>query len=200
MVSTNSALFERSSLSELRQKRGCLFDKAGDQLREEADKCGKSDEVLRRFELPPVEVDGVTEGLKGVKADADRQIDLPSRCAHFDAHRRPRADPAFQEEVCVLEDGQQSQVCQEGYDEPLLGPGTSCLWTGIFLELLNVRFGDLAPHEIIDKCRESNQAEKPPVPPGIKQVGRAQKQQVLQPQPAVRCCPAVHRPIDRKDR
>ena len=48
--------------------------------------CGKSNEVLCRLELPPVDVDGVAEGLKGVKADADRQDDLPSCDLHFDAH------------------------------------------------------------------------------------------------------------------
>jgi len=96
---------ECSTFSQLRQKGRCLFDGASDQLWEEADKCGKSDEVLRRFELPSVDVDGVAEGLKGVKADADRQDDLPSRGPHVHAYRRPRTDPALKEEVCVLEDG-----------------------------------------------------------------------------------------------
>jgi len=191
---------ERPSFSQLRQKRRCLFDGASDQLWEEADKCGKCDEVSCRFELPPVDVDGVAEGLKGVETDADRQDDLPSRGPHVDAHRRPRTDPALQEEVCVLEDGQESQVYEEGSDEPSLGPGTSRFRKCVFSELLKVRFGDLAPHEIIDQRRESNQTQKLPVPPAIEHVGRAQKQQVLQPQPAVRCRPAVHHPIHRKDR
>lgn len=68
------------------------------------------------------------------------------------------------------------------------------------MELLGVCFGDLASYEIIDQRRESNQTQKPPVPTGIEHIGRDQKQQILEPQPAFRCRPAVHRPIQGKDR
>ena len=66
------------------------------------------DDILLRFCLAPVDINGVAHGLKGVETDADgqRQIRLGERRAEQGIDRADK-------EVAVLEHAQQSQIDTE---------------------------------------------------------------------------------------
>lgn len=68
-----SGVIEFFTLEKLGQHVRRPFDRAGDELGKERDKCEKGDRVVCGRELTFVDVDGVAEGLKGVKGNSYRK-------------------------------------------------------------------------------------------------------------------------------
>ena len=64
---------ERRSFLELVDQFCCTLNWAGHQFRKEGDKEAIMDEFSLGFKVPTVDIDGVTDGLEGVEADAKRQ-------------------------------------------------------------------------------------------------------------------------------
>ena len=181
-IFANYTEYCRAFVFNLRQEPRSPLNRPGDELREEADKRREIDETARRLQVPAVNVNGIGEGLKRIKADAHRQNHLERRDVHRHARRRPRIDPAVDEEVAVLEVTQQSKVHQQRHPEPRL--------LGAFL----LRSFDLQTDEVIHQGGKRNQPQKPPIPPPVKHIARDDEQHVLRPE-----IPLHDEPIQSED-
>ena len=101
---------ELALVLDLGQKPRGTLDGPGNELREETHERRKIDEAAGGFQGATVNVNGVRKRLEGVEADAHGQDDLQRRSVHGDAHRRPRIDPTFDEEVGVFKVGEEAEV------------------------------------------------------------------------------------------
>ena len=104
---------------QLRQELARAHDRAGDEVREEA-QVERDVDRAGRLDQAPLDVDDVGDRLEGEEADADRQRDRQQR------QRQPEADAVehvvdvLGEEAVVLEDAEDEQVERDrDADDPL---------------------------------------------------------------------------------
>lgn len=69
---------EAAAAEELRQQVPCSFDRSGDKLGKEGDEGEPGDEIACGLQLSSVDVDGGTDGLEGIEADAYGQNQIES--------------------------------------------------------------------------------------------------------------------------
>ena len=156
---------EGGQLPQLGQKLRRPHDGPGHQLGEEGHEEEEVHRAVHRLQAPAVDVDGVAEGLEGVKGDAHGH--------HHVQHQRRRLHPEAgqrrghrgREEVEVLEHGQQPQVAAEAahqVEAPLL-----FVW------------GLVQPpaHEQVQARRGHDEDQVGRVPPGVEEVGGRHQQQ-----------------------
>ena len=117
----------------------CPLDRACDKLREEAHKRREVDEAVRWLQRATVNVNGIREGLKDVKANAHGQDDFQRRYVHRHACCGPRIDPAIDEEVAVLEITQQAKIDHQRYCKPLFSGA-------FFLRTLDLQTDEVIHH------------------------------------------------------
>ena len=101
------------------------LDGPGHQLGEIGDKQGERDEIPLRGQLSPVDVDGVAEGLEGIKRDAHRQNDVQHGDGPGDGDRPAEGGEGLAEEIEILEEKQQPQIHHQAdgqKDPPPLPP------------------------------------------------------------------------------
>ena len=144
-------------------------NRARHQVGEVGDEDGEVDEVTRRRNLPPVDIDHVAHRHERVERDADweqhshrDEIDLPS-------HRREQGMQVVGEEVEVLEEPEQRQVEQDADPQQALPPRL------VGLPVDQQRAG------VIDDRRAEQQSQEAPIPGGIEVIARAEQQPVLRP-------------------
>ena len=102
-----SVVVELALLQELRQKIRRPLDGARHQLGEERDEGEEGNDVRRRLNLAAIHVDGIGKCLEGVERDADGKYHLEQQPVRGDVEKlRELGD----EEVVILEDGQNQQV------------------------------------------------------------------------------------------
>ena len=158
---------ESARLPELRQQVRRPFDRAGHQLREEADESEELDDVAGRRQLSTVHVDGITERLESVETDADGKDYLDQQSVRPPAEKGVRE--GSDEEVVVLENSQNQQV-NDGVD------GIHRLrLPGILPELL-----DQQARSETARGSECDQEKEPPVPPSVEDVGYHYHEEILQ--------------------
>lgn len=159
--------------------------------------CCQTAKVLVAVELAtsPVDVDGVAQGLEGVKADADGEDDLEAPGVHLDADLRPNLDPILNEKASVFEIAEQPEIHGEGHREPALRPVAAGFRVGVLRYLAGVCLSDLQPHGVVDESGEGDEGEESGIPPAVKKVGSNEQEEVLGPE----WRPAVHRPVRRED-
>lgn len=58
------------------QKVGRPFDRSGNQLRKETDKCKESNHVMGGLYFMLIYINGIAQGLKGIETDSHRQKDV----------------------------------------------------------------------------------------------------------------------------
>lgn len=94
-------------LQELRQQIRRPFNGARHQLREERDEGEKGNDVLGRLNLAAIDINGIGKRLEGVERDADGKYHLEQQALRGNVEQlRELSD----EEVIVLEDGQNQQI------------------------------------------------------------------------------------------
>ena len=100
------------------------LDGPGHQLGEEGDEQGVVDEVLLRFHVLAVDIDGVAQGLEGVEGDAHGQEHVQQGHVQAQARGVDRVGQKARGEVVILEEEQHPQVEEEaeGHPEPPLAP------------------------------------------------------------------------------
>lgn len=86
------------------------FDGARYQLGEKADKGGKGNEIPGRLQFPAIDVDGIAEGLKGIKADAHGQYEGKRTGLDFYSEEGKSLGKVFQKEVKIFEAAQKAQI------------------------------------------------------------------------------------------
>ena len=96
-------------LGQLRQELASSDDRAGDEVREEAQVDGRVDQA-GRLDQPAPDVDHIGDRLEGVEADADRQRDRDQRQRHPEADAVQQFGRLLDEERVVLEDPQDGEV------------------------------------------------------------------------------------------
>jgi hypothetical protein len=96
-------------LAQLRQELRRADDRPGDEVREERD-VHREVEQARGPQLLPVDVDDVAHRLEREERDADRQRDLQERRVDVDAEVAEHVLRRQQEEVVVLEVGEDPEV------------------------------------------------------------------------------------------
>ena len=98
---------ELAFLQELRQEVRRPLDGAGHELREERDEGEEGDDVLGRLNLAAIDINGIGKCLEGVERDADGKYHLEQQALRGNVEQlRELSD----EEVIVLEDGQNQQI------------------------------------------------------------------------------------------
>ena len=108
----------RSALrSQLRQQLSSTNDRSSDQLGEVRDVGGEEHKVLRRPQVPAVNVDRVRHRLERVEADADRKDDARQRARRAEPDGLEKRGKALDEEAEVLEDSQDSEVDGHAHEE-----------------------------------------------------------------------------------
>ena len=100
------------------------LDGPGHQLGEEGDEQGVVEEVPLGGHVLPVHVDGVAQGLEGVKGDAHRQQHVQQGHVHGKAQIVQPPGEHVRGEVVVLEEEQHPQVQHQaqGHPQPALAP------------------------------------------------------------------------------
>src|ERR671925_2245406 len=103
----------RQGSAELPSDVGVADDRAGDEMREERDEGRVLEEVRRRPQAPPENVDRVRHRIERVERDPDREQDLER--GHVDGKVERRTEPlqGSEEERRVLEEPQQAEVRRE---------------------------------------------------------------------------------------
>ena len=159
---------ETALVLNLRQQMRRPLDGAGDQMREQADEERVVEERLGRFHLFPVDVDDVRKLLERVERNAGRQGHLQQRDGGLrQAQSMGQGREGIDEEVEVFEVAEEPEVDANGNREEK---------TAFF----GIRgTADEARAEEIDNGRGENEAQKPDIPPAIKDVTGDQKQHVL---------------------
>ena len=94
------------------------FDGPGDQLGEEADIEGEAAQVPFWFELAPVYIDGVGEGLEGVEGNAKAQQEFGVGQFDRPARRLGQGAQAVAEEVVILKEKEEAQIGAEAEGQP----------------------------------------------------------------------------------
>ena len=130
-----------------------LDDGAGDELGEHDDVSTEIDDVMLRFHIPAVDVDGVGKGLEGVEADAQRQ--------YADAlnGRKTGAEDgidAAEHEICILEVEEHPETARQR-DEQQDETGGLAL-----LEALKPQAA-----EVVDEDEGQHDREKPHLAPAV---------------------------------
>ena len=93
-------------------------NRTGNQLREEHDEGAEVDQVVLHLDFAPVDIHRVGQNLEGVKADAQRQVELGG-IQQRQAQPQQGIDVG-QEEVCVLKEEQEAQRDEKGDPETSL--------------------------------------------------------------------------------
>ena len=103
---------------DLRQQRVRAHDRAGHEVRKEADEEREVAEVFGGLDGAAVDVDGVAHRLERVEADAGGQEDVQERRRRVgEAERGEERVGAADEEVAVLEEAEQAEVGRHAEDE-----------------------------------------------------------------------------------
>ncbi len=169
------ARMESAWLLHLGQKVRGPLNRAGDQMRKEADEQRVVHQRIGGAQLAPVDVDDVGDFLKGVEGDRWWQHDAPDRARHMQSCQRGHVREGIDEETEVLEETQAAEIQYEGEreQEPALRRGGAGLKTA----------GD----EVVHHGGGAHQQQKAPVPPAVEEVACGEQEQVLraQPQPPV---------------
>ena len=162
-------------------------DGPGHQLRKEGNKEREIEDVLRRFELPAVDVDGVAERLECVETDSHRQGDVEDIHRDVETQQVRHIDGRLDEEVEVLEDAQQAQVADKaGSQEPETLPLVVCL-------------DQLISDDVVEQRREEDQRQKAPVPRGIEDVAGEKQPELASPIGLQRPMDTEHREEERDE-
>ena len=133
-------------------------DRSRHQLREEGDEKGEVSKIAGRAKCPPVDVERVGHRLERVEADADREDDPERSRRHGHAEVGHQVHELGDEEVGVLEDAEHAQVRGQADDQEGLAPP-------------RVRRGvDGDPRSVVDECRDPDQRQEAPIPPGVEDV------------------------------
>jgi len=90
---------------ELWKEVGGTFDGSGNELGEEAD-----EGVVGWFEFAAIDVDGVTEGLKGVKTNPDGQDDIQRIEVGVDAQTSEQINERVGKKVVVFEETEYAEI------------------------------------------------------------------------------------------
>ena len=163
----------------LRQEVARRHDRAGHQVREERDEQHEIKQVLLRRDAPPVDIDGVTDGLEGVEGDADGQDHLEDgkRCAG--AQRVDAGFHGLEEEVGVLEIEEQAKVAHDAdrQEQPAPARGGQGF--------------QASRDQVVDDGGHTDDEGQPVVPAGVEIEAGAQQQQDA---------PAVHAVAPRRGR
>ena len=142
---------------------GCPHDGTSDQVREEGDEGQVFYQLSCWCQLLPIDINGVTQRLKGVEANTGGKNQLDSDCINMPSKAGDTFTEAFRKEVEVLEETQNAEVTHNTTDEKELSPtrtsGTE---------------NQKASHVVNQAGRQHEKAE-PDVPPAIKDVAGNQK-------------------------
>lgn len=134
------------------------FDRPGNQLWKEGDERKVVDQTVGGFELSSINIDRVAHRLERVEANPNGQNDLECSAVHVEAKQLPQIADAVDEEIEVLENGQQAQVASQADEQPSLPPESLlCLVDG-------------SPYGIIHQARRHHQHAKSVVPPSIEDI------------------------------
>jgi hypothetical protein len=104
------SIIELAQFKKLRQKVCSTLYGAGNQLREEAYESEECHHIVGRLNLALVNINGVTERLKGVKRDANGQYQMERNEAYMPAKGCTSFLKALGKEVVILVDTQDSKV------------------------------------------------------------------------------------------
>jgi hypothetical protein len=127
-----------------------------------SDEEGELKEVAGRLELPPVDVDRVTEGLERIERDADRQEHVEEgRVCDLDVEKQlQNVGCRLRREVEVLEDAEEPQVGDQADHQPSLAG---------FVALGGV---NSEADDVVDDRRPEDQDDVGGVPRHVEQAGR----------------------------
>ena len=152
-------------------------NRTGNQLREEHDEGAEVDQVVLHLDFAPVDIHRVGQNLEGVKADAQRQVELGG-IQQRQAQPQQGIDVG-QEEVCVLKEEQEAQRDEKG------DPETSLARLFIVVIPLHQQSGN-----VVDADRDEHDGEKFSLAPGVKEQAGQKEHRVL--------CLKGHQVIDQK--
>ena len=145
----------------LRDEIGCANNRTSNELRKEGDiECNVEKRPLGR-NIPAIGVDHVRDGLKGEKADADREHKAQRDLANWQSDQARKVGKALRKEVEIFEDAQHTQHGDNAQRQPAL----LCLLADL------VRLKPCAD-EIANRRDKQDQAKKTPIPNTIEDIGR----------------------------
>ncbi len=136
-------------------------------MREVGDVHGEGEPLASRRHLAPIDVDCVAEGLEGVERNADGQQDAESGQVGVEADRFDRFRGGVDEEVEVLEEGEDAEVHGDADVHQHPAPG------GVLVVLYAL--GD----EKVRNGGDDDEAEEAPVPPPVEDVGADKEEGIL---------------------
>jgi len=156
---------------ELGEEDGGPFDGTGDQLGEVGDKEGKIEEVCYRFPPPGGHIEGVTDGLESIEADADGKDDPEGSRIEIPPNIAGKVDEGFNPEVEVLEGTENAEVDEETEgNEPAAVP---------------FRGGrEPSGDAEVDEGGEQDKAQETPVPSTVEGITGEEEKRVSEPQMA----------------
>jgi hypothetical protein len=163
-------IVELSVALKLRKQVRRSFDRACHQLREEADVGEEFHNIMRGWQFLLIDINGITERLKSIERDANRQYDVHRHPVEVEAHHPEERIQILDKEVIIFEDAENCQIEH------------NICCTNCFLEfpLPFISFQQQSADETEKRC-QGNQNQESPIPPAIKDVTRNYNKQVPPP-------------------
>ena len=147
------------------------LDGSGDEVGEVEDAEEEVEERVGGVDLAAIDIDGVGEGLEGVKGDADGEDDLKGEGTDLDAEGGKEGVEVGGEEVEVFEEAEEEQVGDDGEDEPGFP-----VFEGLTGQDLSFH---AAGTVIVDRGGEEKGEEEAPIPGAIEEATGGEEEAVL---------------------
>ena len=121
------------------------------------------------FQLPFIHINRITQRLKGIETDTNRQNNVKGIGGYFCTEKGEGCDKIFLEKIEVLEKPQDAQIKNDAGPEQAFPP--------TFTTPLPSQF---PTNSKIQKRAKKDQGQEPPIPPTVKYEARYNDQKILQ--------------------
>jgi len=148
------------------------LDGTSDQMRKDRNKQSIVDEAARRGDIAAIDIDHISDFLKGVERNARRQKNLdPVPRDRMHAERGENLDKGIDKKVEILEKSQKRKINDEGKQQQ------------IFAAAVVGRGRQPVGNVVVEASRAAHQEQEPVIPPAVKEITAREQQPILPAKP-----------------